>query len=71
MSADDVTAEGEIVQDLRGRWYRVRLDNGREINAYVCGKMWIKKVRVILGDRVLVSLSPYDLTKGIIQYRWK
>lgn len=61
--------EGEIVESLRNRMFRVRLDNGHETLAYTAGRMRRYRIRMLLGDRVRVELSPYDLTRGRIVYR--
>lgn len=50
---------------------RVKLDNGHSITAYTCGRMRMRRIRVLAGDRVTVELSPYDLTKGRINFRHK
>ncbi len=68
---DKLTVEGTIVEALPGTQFRVRLDNGHEILAYLSGKMRKYYIRVLLGDRVRVELSPYDLTRGRIVYRHK
>jgi translation initiation factor IF-1 len=56
---------------LPGTQFKVRLDNDHEVLAYLSGKMRRYYIRVLLGDRVLVELSPYDLTRGRITYRYK
>jgi translation initiation factor IF-1 len=61
--------EGEIINVLPNQMFKVRLDNGHEITAYTGGKMRQFRIRMILGDRVRVEMSPYDLTKGRITYR--
>jgi len=63
--------EGTIVEALPGTMFRVTLDNGHEVLAYLSGKMRKYYIRVLLGDRVTVELSPYDLTRGRIVYRFK
>jgi len=68
---DKITIEGTIIEALPGTQFRVRLDNGHEILAYLSGKMRKYYIRVLLGDRVRVELSPYDLTRGRIVYRHK
>jgi translation initiation factor IF-1 len=62
--------EGEVTEALRGRMFRIQLDNGHETLAYVGGRMKRYRIRVLLGDRVRVELSPYDLTRGRIVYRF-
>jgi translation initiation factor IF-1 len=51
--------------------FKVRLDNGHEVLAHVSGKMRMHFIRILQGDKVTVELSPYDLTKGRITYRYK
>ena len=63
--------EGTIVEALPNTMFRVRLDSGHEMLAYLSGKMRKYYIRVLLGDRVLVELSPYDLTRGRITFRHK
>ncbi len=66
---DVIEVEGEVVETLPGTMFRVRLDNGHEVLATLCGRMRKNYVRVLLGDRVRVELSPYDLTRGRISWR--
>jgi translation initiation factor IF-1 len=63
--------EGKVVEALPNTNFRVRLDNEHEVLAYLSGRMRKYYIRVLLGDRVRVELSPYDLTKGRIVYRHK
>jgi translation initiation factor IF-1 len=63
--------EGKITESLPNTSFRVKLDNGYEVLAYLSGKMRKYYIRVLLGDRVRVELSPYDLTRGRIVYRHK
>ena len=63
--------EGTVVEALPGTMFRVELDSGHEILAYLSGKMRKYYIRVLLGDRVTVEMSPYDLTRGRITYRYK
>jgi translation initiation factor IF-1 len=72
MSKEDVIeVEGTITEALPNAMFRVKLDSGQEIIAYVSGKMRMHFIRILPGDRVLVEMSPYDLTKGRITYRYK
>ncbi len=72
MSKDDVIQmQGEVVENLPNATFRVALDNGHEILAYLSGKMRRHYIRVLLGDRVRIELSPYDLTRGRITFRFK
>ena len=66
---DKITVEGLVVEALPGTQFRVRLDNGHEISTYLAGKMRKYYIRILLGDRVKVEMSPYDLTRGRIIFR--
>jgi len=66
-----IEVEGEIIETLPNATFRVRLQQGQEIMAYVSGKMRMHYIKILPGDRVTVQLSPYDLTKGRITYRFK
>lgn len=66
-----LVVKGIVVKALPDTTFRVRLEDGREIFAYLSGKMKLNYIRVIPGDEVKVELSPYDLTKGRIIYRFK
>jgi translation initiation factor IF-1 len=68
---EKIEAEGKVVEALPGTQFRVELDNGHEILAYLSGKMRKYYIRILLGDRVKVEISPYDLTRGRIVYRYK
>lgn len=68
---DKLQLEGTIIEALPGTQFRVRLDNGHEILAYLSGKMRKYYIRILLGDRVKVEVSPYDLTRGRIVFRQK
>ena len=68
---DKIDVEGTIIEALPGTQFRVRLDNDHEVLAYLSGKMRRYYIRILLGDRVRVELSPYDLTRGRIVYRYK
>ena len=70
-SKDKIELEGTVIDCLPSTQFRVRLDNDHEVLAYLSGKMRRYYIRVLLGDRVLVELSPYDLTRGRITYRYK
>ena len=62
---------GTVTQAFPGTQFKVELDNGNEILAYPCGKMRRYYIRLLLGDRVKVEISPYDLGRGRIVYRYK
>jgi translation initiation factor IF-1 len=63
--------EGEVVEALRNRMFRVQLDNGHETLGYCAGKMRRYRIRIFPGDRVKIEVSPYDLNRGRITYRYK
>ena len=62
---------GVVDEVLPNTVFRVTLENGHSITAYACGKMRQRRIRVLAGDRVTVEISPYDLTKGRINFRHK
>ena len=66
---EKIEFEGEIIESLRNRMFKVRLDNGHELIAYTAGRLKRYRIRMLLGDRVRVELSPYDLDRGRIVYR--
>jgi translation initiation factor IF-1 len=66
---DKLILEGKIIEALPNTTFRVQLENGHEVLAYLSGKMRKHYIRVLLGDGVRVELSPYDLTRGRIVYR--
>lgn len=63
--------EGEVIESLPSTTFKVRLENGHEVLAHISGKMRVHYIRLLPGDRVLVDMSPYDLTKGRIVQRLK
>ena len=67
---DHIKAEGRVTEALGHDNFRVELENGVTILATLSGKMWQKHIRVIPGDRVEVEMSPYDLKRGRICYRF-
>jgi translation initiation factor IF-1 len=66
-----IEVEGTIVEPLPNAMFRVELTNGHRVLAHVSGKIRMNFIRILPGDRVLVELSPYDLTHGRITYRYK
>ena len=68
---DKIQVEGTIIEALPGTQFRVRLENGHEVLAYLSGRMRKYYIRILLGDAVKVEMSPYDLTRGRIVYRQK
>jgi translation initiation factor IF-1 len=68
---DVIEAEGTVIEALPNAMFRVQLDSGHSVLAHISGKMRMYYIRILLGDRVTVELSPYDLTRGRITYRFK
>ncbi|HQO57489.1 MAG TPA: translation initiation factor IF-1 [Candidatus Omnitrophota bacterium] len=68
---DLIEVEGVIVEALPNALFRVKLDNGHEVQAHISGKIRMHFIRILPGDRVKLELSPYDLTRGRITYRCK
>ena len=64
-----IELEGEVIEALPNTMFRVKLDNDHEVLAHISGKMRRNYIRITPGDKVLVQLSPYDLTKGRITFR--
>ncbi|HHE46069.1 MAG TPA: translation initiation factor IF-1 [Candidatus Moranbacteria bacterium] len=64
-----VKLEGEVIENLPNATFKVKLNNGHEILAYISGRMRVNYIRLISGDKVLVEMSTYDLTKGRIVQR--
>jgi translation initiation factor IF-1 len=69
--SDVITVEAKVVECLPGVNFKVQLDNGHIIMAHVSGKIRMYNIRILPGDRVAVEISPYDLTRGRITYRYK
>ncbi len=65
-----IEMSGEVVELLPAASFKVRLDNGQEIHAHLSGKMRMNRILLLVGDKVKVEISPYDLTKGRITYRY-
>ena len=68
---DVIEVEGTVVEPLPNAMFRVELENGHKVLAHVSGKIRMNFIRILPGDKVLVELSPYDLTRGRITYRYK
>jgi translation initiation factor IF-1 len=66
---DIIRQRGEVVESLPSSMFRVRLENGHEILCHISGRIRKHYIRILTGDRVIVEVSPYDLTKGRIVYR--
>ncbi|API88121.1 translation initiation factor IF-1 [Marinilactibacillus psychrotolerans] len=72
MAKDDVIEiEGKVLETLPNASFKVELENGHEILAHVSGKIRMNYIRILPGDKVTVEMSPYDLTRGRITYRFK
>jgi len=72
MSKEDVIElQGEVVENLPNATFRVKLENGHTILAFISGKMRMHYIRILPGDKVTVQMTPYDLTKGRITFRAK
>lgn len=64
-----IEVDGEITNVLPNQTFKVQLENGHEIIAYTSGRLRQNRIRIIMGDKVRVEISPYDLSKGRINYR--
>ena len=72
MSKDDVIQmQGEVLENLPNATFRVKLENGHKVLGHISGKMRMHYIRILPGDKVQVELTPYDLTRGRITYRYK
>ncbi|MDN5344199.1 MAG: translation initiation factor [Clostridia bacterium] len=68
---DVIEVEGKVIEPLPNAMFRVELANGHRVLAHVSGKIRMNFIRILPGDRVTVELSPYDLSRGRIVYRYK
>lgn len=68
---DSIQVEGTVTENLPNASFKVVLENKHEILAHISGKMRMNYIRILPGDKVLIELSPYDLTRGRIVYRYK
>ena len=68
---EGIQIEGTVTETLPNAMFNVELDNGHRVLAHISGKMRMHYIRILPGDRVLVELSPYDLTRGRVVYRYK
>ncbi len=68
---DTIEVTGVVLESLPNTMFRVELENKHQVLAHVSGKMRKNFIRILTGDRVLIELSPYDLTRGRITYRYK
>ena len=68
---DVIDMQGEVIENLPNATFRVKLENGHVVLGYISGKMRMHYIRILPGDKVTVQLTPYDLTKGRINFRHK
>ena len=68
---EGVQVEGTVVEPLPNAMFRVELENGHRVLAHISGKMRMNFIKILPGDKVTVELSPYDLSRGLIVYRYK
>ncbi|WP_438449125.1 translation initiation factor IF-1 [Gorillibacterium sp. sgz5001074] len=68
---DVIEVEGKVIEPLPNAMFKVELENGHQVLAHVSGKIRMHFIRILPGDKVTVELSPYDLTRGRITYRYK
>jgi translation initiation factor IF-1 len=68
---EGIQVEGTVVEPLPNAMFRVQLENGHKVLAHISGKMRMHFIKILPGDKVTVELSPYDLTRGRIVYRYK
>jgi translation initiation factor IF-1 len=68
---DVIEMQGEVLENLPNATFRVKLENGHTIHAFISGKMRMNYIRIAPGDKVQVELTPYDLARGRITYRYK
>lgn len=72
MSKEDaIELEGKVVEPLPNAMFKVELENGHQVLAHISGKMRMHYIKILPGDKVMVELSPYDLDRGRITYRYK
>ena len=71
MSKDVIEVEGTVIEPLPNAMFQVELENGHKVLAHVSGKIRMNFIKILPGDRVTVELSPYDLSRGWITYRFK
>lgn len=68
---EKLEAEGIVVDTLPNAYFRVELPNGKKVLAHISGKMRVNYIKILTGDKVKVEITPYDLTRGRITYRFK
>jgi len=69
--SDLIECTGEVVENLPNAMFRVKMENGHEVLAHISGKMRMHFIKIVPGDKVKLELTPYDLTRGRITYRFK
>jgi len=69
--SDMIELEGTVVEAMPNAMFKVELENGHQITAHISGKMRMHYIKILPGDKVKVAMSPYDLTKGRIEFRYK
>ncbi|MDP2656227.1 MAG: translation initiation factor IF-1 [bacterium] len=67
---DFLDIDGEVIELLPAATFRIRLENGHEIMGHLSGKMRMNRIRLLPGDKVKIQMTPYDLTKGRVTYRY-
>lgn len=70
MKKDFIESNGEVIELMPAATFKVKLENGHEILAHLSGKMRMNKIRILPGDHVKIEMTPYDLSKGRIVYRY-
>ena len=68
---EKLEAEGSVVETLPNAYFKVELASGKQVLAHISGKMRMNYIKILIGDRVKLEISPYDLTRGRIVYRFK
>jgi translation initiation factor IF-1 len=68
---ESIQVEGIVIETLPNASFKVKLENNHEVLAHISGKMRMHYIRILPGDKVLIELSPYDLTRGRVVYRYK
>ena len=71
MSKDVIEVQGNVLESLPNAMFKVELENGHTVLAHISGKIRMNFIKILPGDKVIVELSPYDLTRGRITYRFK
>ena len=71
MTKEIIETNGEVIEALPNAVFKVRLENGSEILAHISGKIRLNYIKILPGDKVLIEMSPYDLSKGRITFRYK